>query len=74
MLNTKIWIFLFQRQKYFFSNSLDSVLSSASRDVFTGSSAQSIQELWPIIALPATVVTGAALKVRKRRSFKFANV
>jgi len=32
------------------SNSLDSVLSFESRDVLTGSLAQSVQELWPIIS------------------------
>jgi len=44
------------------SSSLDSLLSPASRDVFTASLAQSVQELWLIITSPATVVAGAGLK------------
>jgi len=44
------------------SNSLNSLQSLVSRDVFTGSLAQSVQELWPIISSPATEVAGAGAK------------
>jgi len=47
--------------KVLLSNSLDSLLFSASRAVFTGSLAQSVQELWLIITSPASVVVGAGV-------------
>ena len=42
--------------------SMDSMLSSGSRDVFTGVLAQSVQELWLIKGLPITFVAGAGVK------------
>jgi len=44
------------------SLSFDSLLSRGSRDVFIGSLARSIQELWLIRGLPATLVTSAGVK------------
>jgi len=44
------------------SSSFDSLLSRASRDVFTGSTAQSVQALWPIKSSPTTAVAGAGVK------------
>jgi len=38
------------------------MLSSGSRDVFTGFLAQSVQKLWLIKGLPATIVAGAGVK------------
>jgi len=46
---------------YIFSNSLDSLLSSSSRDVFTGSLAQSVPELQPI-KLHLSLVAGLGVK------------
>ena len=48
---SQIWFFLknFKRKDLFLSSSMYSLLSPASRDVFTGSLAQSVQELWLII-------------------------
>jgi len=45
--------------KVHFSSSVDSLVSHASRNIFTGSLARSIQELWPIIAFLVKKVTGA---------------
>jgi len=39
------------------------MLSSGSRDVFTGFLARSVQELWLIKGLPATLVAGAGRKL-----------
>jgi len=63
MANAQIWIFLkdFKFKGMFWSFSFDSLLSRASRDVFTGSLARSVQELWLIKGLPATVVAGAGV-------------
>jgi len=44
------------------SSSNDAPLSPASRDVFTGTLAQSVQELWPIKCSPETMVAGAGGK------------
>jgi len=43
----------FKCKGMFLSFSFDSLLSPASRDVFTGSLARSVQELWLIKGLPA---------------------
>jgi len=57
MANIQIWIFLknVKCKGTFLSSSLDSLLSSESKDVFSGSLAQSVQELWPIIESKAAV-------------------
>jgi len=49
--NAQIWILLktFKCKGIFVSSSLDSLISQASRGVFTGSLARSVQELWHII-------------------------
>ena len=55
---------------YLLSNSLESLLPSACKDAFTGSLAQSVQELWPIISSPATSVAGAGVKGFGNWAFK----
>jgi len=47
---------------YFLSSTLDALLSSSSRDVFTGSLAQSVQELWPIITSRTNIGTRAVFR------------
>ena len=60
MGTSQIWIFLknFKCKGIFVSNSFDSLLSHTSRVVFTGSLAQSFQELWLIIFYTPKFVVG----------------
>jgi len=46
----------------FLSLSFDFLLSRGSTDVFTGFLARSVQELWLVIDLWATIVAGAGVK------------
>jgi len=51
---------------------LDSLLSPTSRDVYTGSLARSVEELWPIITSPATAVAGAGVEGTFKDNFDHA--
>jgi len=64
MANVQIWIFLknLKCEGVFLPLSTDSLLSPASRIVSTGSLVQSVQELWPIITSPVTVVSCEGVK------------
>ena len=62
--NTQICTFIktFKGKGTFLSSSLDSLLSSACKNDFTISVAQSVQALWPIITAMATQAAGAVVK------------
>jgi len=63
--NAKIWIFLknVKGKSIYLLNSLDYALSHASRKVFTGNLAQSVQELWTVINSRVKNVARSGLKV-----------